>query len=58
MARLLGYTLYTTDQQAFEQAKSRLTQGDEASALTGKDPAGVTLHLHFGHPDLKTEAAA
>lgn len=57
-AQLLDYTLSTPDAASFEQAKSRLTQDTPTRALTGKDPAGVALHLHLDPPDAKTEDAA
>ena len=57
-ARLLNYTLITPEAATLEAAKSQLAQGPQAPALTGTDPAGVTLHLQLGQPQTHAEDAA
>lgn len=45
MARLLRYRLETTDAGVFARARNRLTSIDGPGALSGSDPAGITLEL-------------
>jgi hypothetical protein len=54
----LEYTLYTPDPEAFERAKSQLTEDEQTGLLSGADPAGVTLNLHLKPPKIETEDAA
>ena len=56
-ARLLEYTLYTPDAEAFEQATSQLVEEGQTGLLRGTDPAGVTLNLHLKHSKIETEDA-
>jgi catechol 2,3-dioxygenase len=58
-ARLIGYSLLTSDAEAFEGARSRLTENPATHVLTGTDPAGVSLTLRLGGTDaLNKEHAA
>lgn len=44
-ARLMTYTLVTSDEATFTAARARLTEDPATGDLTGTDPAGVSLRL-------------
>lgn len=54
-AKLLGYSLYTTDDTIFTAARSRLAEDARTGELVGIDPTGATLRLRSS---LKQEQAA
>jgi catechol 2,3-dioxygenase len=54
-ARILSYTLHTTDTETFEKARSQLVEDPRTGDLTGTDPAGIAVRLRqrcFRAPDL------
>jgi catechol 2,3-dioxygenase len=54
-AKLMGYTLHTTDDTVFSTARSLLTEDAQTGELVGIDPTGATLRLRSS---LKQEKAA
>jgi catechol 2,3-dioxygenase len=44
-AKLMGYTLHTTDDAVFSTARSLLTEDARTGELVGIDPTGATLRL-------------
>lgn len=57
-ARLLSYRLETTDSAVFSSARVHLNEDPATGALTGLDPAGVTLNLAMGARQTRKEQAA
>lgn len=57
-ARLLSYRLETSDTATFSSAAAQLTEDPTTGALTGTDPAGVTLNLWPSATQSRKEVAA
>lgn len=57
-ARLLSYRLETTDSAIFANAHARLVEDPTSDALTGQDPAGITLTLALRDTQFLKEHAA
>jgi catechol 2,3-dioxygenase len=57
-ARLLSYRLETNDTESFAAAKAHLTADPATGALSGIDPAGVTLTLALRATEHRKENAA
>ncbi|WP_137157679.1 VOC family protein [Rhizobium sp. FKL33] len=58
MARLLRYSLETADADVFESARRVLTPNADTGALSGLDPAGVTVELTLRQDEGARERAA
>lgn len=57
-ARLLSYRLETTDAATFAAARAHLAEDRATGALTGTDPAGVTLTLALRAAETRKKEAA
>ena len=57
-ARLLSYRLETTDATVFANARARLAEDPGSNALTGQDPAGITLILVLRDAQILKDQAA
>ena len=57
-ARLLSYRLEAADTDTFAAAKAHLAEDPATGALTGTDPAGVTLTLTLRSAEARKGQAA